>query len=59
MIPAIEALYDAWVCDPKPHLWPDYLRDHPMKAHGLYCFREGLRLGLLLASDAFLSEIGP
>ena len=54
MIPDIEALYNAWVCDPKPHLWPDYLRDHPMKAHGLYCFREGLRLGLLLASDAFL-----
>ena len=30
-----------------------------MKAHGLYCFREGLRLGLLLTSDAFLSKIGP
>ena len=59
MIPDIEALYNAWVCDPKPPLWPDDLRDHPMKAHGLYCFREGLRLGLLLASDAFLSEIGP
>ena len=43
---------------PHPDRWPEYLEDNPVQAHGMYCFREGIRLGLLLAVEAFSPEVG-
>ena len=58
MLIAMEHLYDYWIGPPEPERWPEYLQDQPLRGHGLYCFQEGLRLGLLLAADAFLPESG-
>lgn len=50
-IPAvIEDLYPYVVHIPDPEQWPEYLQTNPAKAHGLYGFYQGLRLGLQLAA---------
>ena len=51
-----EELYDSFVPPPNPAFWPDYLRHDPVKAHGLWSFYQGLRLGLQLA-DACLEKL--
>lgn len=49
-IPAIvEQLYRGFVSAPNPDSWPEYLRHDPIRAHGLWAFYQGLRLGLQLA----------
>ena len=54
----MELLYNAWIGQPDPSLWPDYLRDDPARGHGFVCFEQGLRLGLLLAAEVFRPETG-
>ena len=50
-IPEIaELLYYATVTGPDPKLWPEHLRDNPVKAHGLWSFYSGLRMGLQLGA---------
>lgn len=50
-IPAIiEDLYPYLVNIPDREQWPEYLQDNPAKAHGVYGFYQGLRLGLQLAA---------
>ena len=51
----MEELYYALIGGPTPELWPEYLEQDPVQAHGLYCFREGVRLGLRLAVEALSS----
>ncbi len=46
----VETLYPYFVLAPNPERWPDYLRDNPMKGHGLNAFYQGLRLGLQIAA---------
>ena len=41
-----------------PARWPEYREENPVQAHGMDCFREGVRLGLLLAVEAFSPEVG-
>ena len=43
-----ELLFHAWVPHYRPDMAPDYLQDDPVQAYGLYSFRSGLQLGLLL-----------
>ena len=52
----IETLYRYLVVEQPPDCWPDYLRDDPVRAHGLWAFYQGLRLGLQL-SDACLEKL--
>lgn len=54
----MDELYHAMIGDPNPEQWPEYLEDNPVQAHGMYCFREGIRLGLLLAVESFSPEVG-
>ncbi len=54
----MDELYFALIGGPHRDQWPEYLEDSPVQAHGMYCFREGVRLGLLLAVDAFSAEVG-
>ena len=50
-IPEIaEPLYYATVTGPDPKLWPEHLRDNPVKAHGLWSFYSGLCMGLQLGA---------
>lgn len=42
----VEPLYRAMVTGPDPKFWPDYIKDDPIKAHGLWNFYSGLRMGL-------------
>ena len=42
----VELLYRAWVPAPDPSQWPEYLEKDPVRGYGLYCFRQGLALGL-------------
>ena len=44
----VEVLYRYFVTGPNPEFWPDYLKDVPMEGHGLWCFYQGLRLGIRL-----------
>lgn len=46
----IEQLYAYFVTEPDPALWPDYLRDVPVKGHGLWSFYQGLKLGLQVSN---------
>lgn len=46
----IELLYSAMVTGPDPRLWPEHLKDNPVRAHGLWSFYSGLRMGLQLGS---------
>lgn len=49
----IEVLYHAIVAEPEPRFWPDYLKDAPIKGHGLWSFYRGLQVGLQLANACF------
>lgn len=49
----IEQLYLAIVTEPNPNFWPDYLKDVPIKGHGLWSFYRGLQVGLQLANACF------
>ncbi len=42
----ISELYRSFVTDPNPKFWPEYIRDDPVAAHGLWSFYQGLRLGM-------------
>ena len=44
----VELLYYGMVTGPDPALWPENLRDDPVRAHGLWSFYSGLRMGLQL-----------
>lgn len=44
----IEQLYQAWIPAPDPCQWPEHLREDPVRGYGLYCFHQGLALGLQL-----------
>ena len=45
-----ELLFLAWVPSYRPDMAPDYLKDDPVQAYGLYAFRRGLQLGLCLTA---------
>lgn len=51
----VEELYLYFVAQPDPRFWPDYLKDNPVRGHGLWAFYQGLRLGVQLA-DASLEK---
>ena len=42
----IEDLYRYFVTEPNPKFWPDHISDDPVKAHGLWAFYQGVRLGM-------------
>lgn len=44
----IQELYHAWVPAPSPRQWPEYLEEDPVRGYGLFCFAQGLALGLRL-----------
>ena len=44
----IEELFLAWVPGPDPCQWPEHLREDPARGYGLYCFYQGLSLGVRL-----------
>lgn len=52
----VESLYPYFVPGPLPEYWPDYLRNDPVRAHGLWSFYQGLRLGMQIA-DACLEKL--
>lgn len=39
--------------EPNPKLWPEYLRDDPIRGHGMFCFSSGFQLGLMLAVEVY------
>ena len=45
----MEELFLAWVPGPEPDQWPEYLREAPVRGYGLFCFCQGLALGLRLS----------
>lgn len=45
-----EQLFLAWVPSYRPDMAPDYLKDDPVRAYGLYAFQKGVQLGLSLAA---------
>lgn len=51
----VDDLYNYFVVEPNPSLWPSYLQDVPIQAHGMWSFYQGLLLGLQLA-DACREE---
>ena len=51
-----EELYHAFVPPPDPAFWPEYLRHDPVRAHGLWSFYQGLRLGFQMA-DACVEKL--
>ena len=44
----IDELFHAWVPSPRPELLPEHLREDPVRGSGLFCFYQGLALGLRL-----------
>lgn len=46
----IEELYLGLYPGPDPKQWPEYLRDDPVRAHGLLSFYRGLKLGIRLGA---------
>ena len=48
-----ELLFNAWVPAYEDRMAPDYLKEDPVRAYGQYAFREGVLLGLSLATDSF------
>ena len=52
----VESLYSYFVPGLLPEYWPDYLRNDPVRAHGLWSFYQGLRLGIQSA-DACLEKL--
>ena len=51
----VELLYRYFVNEPDPGFWPDYLRNDPIRGHGLWAFYQGLRLGIQV-TDACLDK---
>ena len=45
----MEELFLAWVPGPEQDQWPEYLREDPVRGYGLFCFCQGLALGLRLS----------
>ena len=45
----MEELFLAWVPAPDSGQWPEYLREDPVRGYGLFCFCQGLALGLRLS----------
>jgi len=45
----VELLYHAVVGAPNPALWPDFTKNDPIQAHGLWCFYRGLYVGTKIA----------
>ena len=56
MTKTIEMLYHYWIGAPRPERWPEFAAKDPLLAHGLDCFQEGFRLGLLLGLEALFTE---
>ena len=52
----VEQLYGYFVAEPEPSFWPEYVRDDPIKGHGLWAFYQGLQLGMQL-TDACLEKV--
>lgn len=52
----VENLYQYLAMPPDPRFWPEHLQHDPVKAHGLYSFYQGLRVGIQLA-DACLEKL--
>ena len=52
----IQILYDYYISQPEPELWPEEMRSHPVKGHVLWSFYQGLSLGIQFA-DACLEKI--
>lgn len=46
----IEELYNAFVGESQPFLWPERLRDVPLRGHGMWAFYRGLQIGMQLAA---------
>lgn len=46
----VELLYCGMVTGPDPKFWPDYLKEDPVRAHGLWSFYSGLKMGLQLGA---------
>ena len=44
----VELIYHGMVTGPDPRLWPEHMRDDPVRAHGLWSFYQGLQLGMQL-----------
>lgn len=49
-----EILFFAWCPAYDERMVPEHLKGDPVQAYGEYAFREGVRLGLLLACGTFL-----
>jgi hypothetical protein len=47
--PVIDELYRYFVTEPDPQCWPEYVRNNPTLAHGLWSFYQGLCLGMQLS----------
>ena len=45
----MEELIIAWFPAPDPCQLPEYLREDPVPGYGLFCFCQGLALGLRLS----------
>lgn len=46
----VEVLYNALVGEPQPFLWPERLRDIPLRGHGMWAFFRGLQIGVQLTA---------
>lgn len=46
----VEELYNAFVGEPKPIFWPEYLQKVPVRGHGLWPFYQGLQVGVQIAA---------
>lgn len=46
----VELIYHGMVTGPDPRLWPEHLRNNPVRAHGLWSFYSGLCMGLQLGA---------
>lgn len=42
----VEELYHYFVTAPDPRFWPEYVRNDPVKGHGLWAFYQGLQIGM-------------
>ena len=45
-----EQLFLAWCPGYRPDMAPDYLKDDPVQAYGMYAFRKGVQLGISLTA---------
>lgn len=52
----IEELYNHFVTEPNPALWPEHYRKNVVKGHNLWAFYQGLQLGIQL-TDACLEKL--